>query len=109
MHVDLSPEQQALKQKLRKYFDGLMTPELKARMGPMSMEGGDAYRETIKQMGRDGWLGVGWPKEYGGGGLTAIEQLIFWNFPLGILNRGGTDLLSLIRSAAGEGKQTGTD
>ncbi len=79
MHVDLSPEQQALKQKLRKYFDGLMTPELKARMGPMSMEGGDAYRETIKQMGRDGWLGVGWPKEYGGGGLTAIEQLIFFD------------------------------
>ena len=25
-------------------------------------------------MGADGWLGVGWPKEYGGQGRTAVEQ-----------------------------------
>jgi alkylation response protein AidB-like acyl-CoA dehydrogenase len=30
-------------------------------------------------MGRDGWLGIGWPKEYGGQGRTAIEQFIFWD------------------------------
>jgi alkylation response protein AidB-like acyl-CoA dehydrogenase len=31
----------------------------------------------VKQMGSDGWLGVGWPKEYGGRGLTGVEQQIF--------------------------------
>jgi alkylation response protein AidB-like acyl-CoA dehydrogenase len=31
----------------------------------------------MKQMGRDGLLGVGWPKEYGGQGRTPIEQFIF--------------------------------
>ncbi len=30
-------------------------------------------------MGRDGWLGVGWPKEYGGQGRTALEQLIWFD------------------------------
>jgi alkylation response protein AidB-like acyl-CoA dehydrogenase len=30
-------------------------------------------------MGRDGWLGVGWPQEYGGRGLGQIEQQIFVN------------------------------
>jgi alkylation response protein AidB-like acyl-CoA dehydrogenase len=30
-------------------------------------------------MGSDGWLGVGWPKEYGGQGRTAVEQLIWFD------------------------------
>ena len=30
-------------------------------------------------MGADGWMGVGWPKEYGGHGLGEIEQTIFAN------------------------------
>ncbi len=28
-------------------------------------------------MGRDGWLGIGWPKEYGGQGRGHVEQFIF--------------------------------
>jgi alkylation response protein AidB-like acyl-CoA dehydrogenase len=30
-------------------------------------------------MGEDGWLGIGWPKEYGGQGRSAIEQFIFFD------------------------------
>ena len=30
-------------------------------------------------MGDDGWMGVGWPVEYGGKGLGGIEQQIFAN------------------------------
>lgn len=78
MHVDLTPDQRTLQQTLRAYFAELMTPERRAGLQAMNMEGGRIFRETVKQMGRDGWLGVGWPKEYGGGGLTAIEQLIFF-------------------------------
>ncbi|MFJ9912203.1 acyl-CoA dehydrogenase family protein [Actinacidiphila glaucinigra] len=29
--------------------------------------------------GRDGWLGVGWPEEYGGRGMTPMEQFIFFD------------------------------
>jgi 3-oxo-4-pregnene-20-carboxyl-CoA dehydrogenase beta subunit len=32
---------------------------------------------VVRRMGRDGWLGVGWPVEYGGRGLGQIEQQIF--------------------------------
>ncbi len=77
MYVDYTPEQKALSEKLRKYFSQLMTPERLS--GIRNMEGGVIYRETVKQMGEDGWLGVGWPKEYGGGGLTAVDQLIFFD------------------------------
>jgi alkylation response protein AidB-like acyl-CoA dehydrogenase len=33
----------------------------------------------VLRMGRDGWLGVGWPAEYGGRGFGQIEQQIFVN------------------------------
>ena len=35
--------------------------------------------QALKQMGADGWLGVGWPKEYGGQGRSPIEQFIFFD------------------------------
>ena len=76
MFIDLTPEQHALRLKCRDYFQNLMTPELKARM--RGAEGGDEYRDLIRKMGRDGWLAIGWPKEFGGQGLSATEQLIFF-------------------------------
>lgn len=76
MFIDLTPEQHALRLKCRDYFQTLMTPDLKARM--RGAEGGDEFRDTIRKMGRDGWLAIGWPKEYGGQGLSATEQLIFF-------------------------------
>ncbi len=36
-------------------------------------------RSVVKQMGADGWLGVGWPKEYGGQGRGPMEQFIFFD------------------------------
>ena len=76
MFVDLTPEQRALRLKVRDYFQNLMTPELRASL--RGKEGGDEYRATIRQMGRDGWLAVGWPKAHGGQGYAATEQLIFF-------------------------------
>src|SRR3546814_12889041 len=40
---------------------------------------GPTYQRTIKQMGQDGGMGVGWPKEYGGHGFGEIEQTVFAN------------------------------
>ncbi len=68
MHVDYTPQQKALRAEIRAYFSKLVTPEL--RSGLEGMEGGPHYREVIRRMGGDGWLGVGWPKEYGGQGRT---------------------------------------
>lgn len=76
MFVDLKPEQHALRLKVRDYFTGLMTPELRSSL--RGKEGGDEFRNTIRQMGKDGWLAVGWPKEHGGQGYGPTEQLIFF-------------------------------
>lgn len=75
MYVDFTPEQQDLRGKIRDYFTGLMTEETRENLS--HEVGGAAYKEVIRQIGKDGWLGVGWPKEWGGQGFTGIEQLIF--------------------------------
>ena len=76
MFVDYSDDQKALRAKLRKYFSNLIKPDYKEEL--RSAEGGDLYKSLIRQMGKDNMLALGWPKEYGGEGLTPTEQLIFF-------------------------------
>lgn len=79
MHLDLTPEQVRLRSELTEYFETLLTPERRAGLSAMSGEFGDTetYKSVIRQLGTDGWLGIGWPKEYGGQDRPMIEQLIF--------------------------------
>lgn len=75
--IDLTAEQRALQDELREYFSTLISPEEAADIA--TTRHGDTYAEIITRMGRDGWLGVGWPTEYGGKGFGHIEQQIFTN------------------------------
>ncbi len=79
MHISYTPEQERLRQQLREYFAGLMTPERRAGLAFTDGEYGDgtAYKEVVRQLGRDGWLAIGWPAEYGGADRSALDQLIF--------------------------------
>ena len=77
MFIDLTLEQRTLRAELRSYFADLVTPEEEAEM--LVNRHGDAYRAVVRRMGRDGWLGVGWPKEFGGQGFGPVEQQIFYN------------------------------
>ncbi|TQL68513.1 acyl-CoA dehydrogenase/hypothetical protein [Nocardioides albertanoniae] len=82
MHVALTPAQEQLRSELNAYFAQLVTPERRAALARASGEFGDeadkeVYLSTIRQIGSDGWLGIGWPKEYGGQDRSMVEQLIF--------------------------------
>jgi len=79
MHIALTPEQVRLREELRDYFAGLVTPEVRAGLSSASGEFGDTqvYKDVIRQLGTDGWLGIGWPAEYGGQARSMTEQLIF--------------------------------
>jgi alkylation response protein AidB-like acyl-CoA dehydrogenase len=73
-----TPEQIALRTELRDYFTAMMTPEVVAGLADSGF-GGKLYKDLVRQIGSDGWLGVGWPKEFGGHGRTPVEQLIFFD------------------------------
>jgi alkylation response protein AidB-like acyl-CoA dehydrogenase len=76
-NLELTTEQRALKAELRAYFTGLADENEHRDMG--LDRHGETYQRVVRQMGTDGWMGVGWPKEYGGHGLGEIEQTIFAN------------------------------
>jgi alkylation response protein AidB-like acyl-CoA dehydrogenase len=78
MYIAYTEEQEALRQELRSYYQALLTPEIREKVH----EGkgvGEATRAVVRRMGADGWLGIGWPKEYGGQGRSQIEQFIFFD------------------------------
>ncbi|MFY9586231.1 MAG: acyl-CoA dehydrogenase family protein [Actinomycetota bacterium] len=102
MRVAYNDEQIALRDELRAYFARVLTPEVRKELGPRAGEHqGPEFRRVVGQFGKDGWLGVGWPKEYGGQGRSAIEQYIFYDearkadapIPLVTLNTVGPTLM----------------
>ena len=78
MYIGYNDEQEALRQELRAYYDKLLTPEVRAALHKGFGTGPD-MRRVVRQMGADGWLGIGWPKEYGGQGRSDVEQFIFFD------------------------------
>jgi alkylation response protein AidB-like acyl-CoA dehydrogenase len=100
MNIDIGDNQRELRTKLRNYFANLISPELYEQL--RGAEAGATYKRVIKQMGTDGWLAIGWPKEYGGQGLSDADQLAFFEeallggapIPFVTLNTVGPALMS---------------
>jgi alkylation response protein AidB-like acyl-CoA dehydrogenase len=78
VHIGYTDQQEALRQELRSYYTRLLTPEVEEQLA-RSHGVGPVHRKIVRQMGEDGWLGVGWPKDYGGRGFTAVEQFVFFD------------------------------
>ena len=95
--MELTEEQRSLQQQLRSYFEDLVAEiEDSASEEP-------SYIRYVRRMGQDGWLGLGWPLEYGGKARGPIDQMIFveeshWAgvpLPLLTLNSVGPTLMAL--------------
>ena len=101
MHLAETPEQESLRRELREYFDQLLTREVRDGLGDNG-EGNPEFRRIVRQMGSDGWLGLGWPKEYGGQGRLATDQFILFDeaqrahapFPFVTINTVGPTIMA---------------
>jgi alkylation response protein AidB-like acyl-CoA dehydrogenase len=78
MHIGYTEEQESLRKELRDYYQRLITPDMATQLG-QGRAVGPLVRRLVLQMGADGWLGIGWPKEYGGQGRTPMEQFLFFD------------------------------
>jgi alkylation response protein AidB-like acyl-CoA dehydrogenase len=100
MYLEETPEQSALRAELRAYFAELLTEDVRAAIDGED-EGGEVFKSLVKRMGKDGWLGIGWPKEFGGQGRPTSDQFIFFTevqrarapFPFVTLNTVGPMLM----------------
>src|SRR5437588_10257826 len=78
MFVAYTEEEEALRAELRAYYQKLLDDD--TRQALRHGEGiGPVTRRVVRQMGADGWLGIGWPTEYGGQGRGPVEQFIFFD------------------------------
>src|SRR5581483_9945644 len=80
MLIALTAEQEAFLGELRAYLDGLDGTLVRAARSEYiqdSMAIRQHGRALVRRLGADGWLGIGWPVQYGGGGRSATEQWLF--------------------------------
>lgn len=78
MQIAYTDEQLALRDELRAYYENLLTDEVRRALHEEA-GCGPVHRQMVKQMASDGWLGIGWPTEYGGQGRSQLEQFIFFD------------------------------
>ena len=59
MLIQLNQKQSKLKDELQEYFEGLITPALRAELNnPEHFEGGGPeFKQAMRTMGADGWIG----------------------------------------------------
>lgn len=101
MQLRESAAHQELRRELRAYFAGLMPEDERRRVGEEGV-GGDRFREVVKRLGSDGWLGIGWPTGYGGQGRSVEDQYVFFDevqraglpFPFVTVNTVGPTLMA---------------
>ncbi len=78
MFIDYSDAEKNLVRDLRAYFGEVVTGDLLDEVAGTE-GGGPLYTRALRRMGADGWLGIGWPREFGGQGRPAIDQYIFFD------------------------------
>ena len=82
MDFHLTAEESAFREEVRAFLARELTPEIfKAHrdlneQGMWTPEFTKAFR---RKLGAAGYIGMGWPKEYGGGGRSRVYQALFWD------------------------------
>jgi alkylation response protein AidB-like acyl-CoA dehydrogenase len=73
----MGPTANALRREVRAWLAKHWTPEHRREhlRKPFKDRGWDV--EFSRLMGRDGWIGLGWPRQFGGQGRSASEQIAF--------------------------------
>jgi alkylation response protein AidB-like acyl-CoA dehydrogenase len=74
MYIELTAEQQALRTEIREYFAKVKRPGI----GQRDLAHPE-YSEVLRELGEDGWLGISWPKEYGGQARSSMDLHIFFD------------------------------
>ncbi|MEE8443697.1 MAG: acyl-CoA dehydrogenase family protein [Dehalococcoidia bacterium] len=75
MDFRFTPEQERFRQEVRDFLDNELTPEFLDSRSEVAGIG--VSREFSRMLGRKGWIGLAWPREYGGQGLGHVEYVIY--------------------------------
>ena len=79
MDFAFTPEQEKLGKDVREFIANHLTPEIREEMGGDGLEEGKRgpkVQELYKKIAERGWIGIVWPKKYGGQEGSRIDQYI---------------------------------
>ncbi|MBI3301490.1 MAG: acyl-CoA dehydrogenase family protein, partial [Deltaproteobacteria bacterium] len=80
MDFHFTPQEEAFRQELRAWLAANLPADYDPEKFAWEMDAEERFRFHMawhRRMHQGGWVGVHWPKEYGGRGATLVEQLIF--------------------------------
>ena len=72
-----TPEQAAFREELRAWLDEHLPEELRGHRGGGARFDGPEIRQWSRALHDGGWVGISWPAEYGGRGLSPRFQAIY--------------------------------
>jgi alkylation response protein AidB-like acyl-CoA dehydrogenase len=72
-----TPEQAAFREEVRAWLDEHLPDELRGHRGGGARFDGPEIRQWSRALHEGGWVGISWPAEYGGRGLSPRFQAIY--------------------------------
>ena len=77
MDLAFTPEEQAFREEVRTWVRANLPEDIAHKVRNDLHLTRDDMQRWAKILGKKGWLGYGWPKEFGGPGWTAIQKHLF--------------------------------
>jgi alkylation response protein AidB-like acyl-CoA dehydrogenase len=115
MDFDFTPEQEAFRKEIRAWLEANLPDDLRGKAFAASRADVDEVRRLRawqKTMAEAGYVGMDWPREFGGRGATLVEMIILYQEMARaespqILNRGGVSMLGPTLMKYGTPQQQG--
>jgi alkylation response protein AidB-like acyl-CoA dehydrogenase len=77
MDLTFTPDEQAFREKIRGWVAQNLPKEISDKVRNSIRLSRDEMQRWAKILGKNGWLGWAWPKEFGGPGWNAIQKHLF--------------------------------
>ncbi len=77
MDLAFTPEEQAFREDIRAWVHANLPDDIQNKVRNALRQTRDDMQRWAKILGKKGWLGHGWPKEFGGPGWTAVQKHLF--------------------------------
>ena len=77
MNLDLSPSDAKFRLEVRRFFETEYPRDILDKAARGQRLGRDDHIASQRALNARGWLGISWPREYGGTGWTPLQRLIF--------------------------------
>ncbi len=77
MDLAFTPEEQQFREDIRSWVKSNLPPDISHKVHNALRLSRDDMQRWARILGKKGWLGHGWPKEFGGPGWNAVQKHLF--------------------------------